>query len=199
MVNPNPSPLTRFQNGQPRPLGAGRKPGQVGLSAQITNEAAKEAAERLGFIREVETVGADGKSKVQLHYEGEDGIVGYMMWLGLHHPASFAAILGRTQTREINAKVERRLGVDADVRYRTVAEVEADLRRVGYSDEKIQFLIEDLRPQNKVSMVNAEPKTPMKTLAGANGGTGPGDYLDEDGTLRNVKDEPTALTEDLRR
>jgi len=64
--------------------------------------------------------------------------------------------------------------------YRTVEEVEADLRAGGYSDEKIAFLIEDLRPQNKVSAVNAEPKTPkMKTLAGANGGAGQGgDYLD---------------------
>ena len=195
MVNPNPSPLTRFQNGQPRPLGAGRKPGQVGLRAQIINEAAKEAAERLGFIREVETVGADGKSKVQLHYEGEDGIVGYMMWLGLHHPASFAAILGRTQTREINAKVERRLGVDADIRYRSFAEVKADLRAAGYSDEKIQYLIEDLRPKSKVGAANpGPPKTPTETSAAAgaaaDGGAVQGDYLDEDGNLRNEKTNP---------
>lgn len=142
MVNPNPSPLTRFQKGQPRPPGAGRKPGQVGLRAQIINEAAVEAAERLGFIREVETVGADGKPKVQLQYEGEDGMVGYMMWLGLHHPASFAAILGRIPPREFNAKIQTTF---QDIPYRTAEEVEAEMKQVGLSDKVIDLVLEDLR------------------------------------------------------
>ena len=50
------------------------------------------------------------------------------------------------------------------------------------------MLVEDLRPQ-KMSVVNAEPKTPTKTLADADGGAG-GDYLDEDGILRNEKTNP---------
>ena len=76
----------------------------------------------------------------------------------------------------------------ADVRYRSFAEVSADLRAAGLTDEKIEMLVEDLRPQ-KMSVVNAEPKTPTKTLADADGGAG-GDYLDEDGILRNEKTNP---------
>ncbi len=43
---------------------------------------------------------------------------------------------------QINAKTER---TDfQDVRYRTFAEVYADLKKVGHSDEKIEWLINDL-------------------------------------------------------
>jgi hypothetical protein len=55
----------------------------VGL---MVSEAAKEAAERLGHLREVEVPAADGKTKIELQ-EGEDGMVGYMMFLGKVPPS----------------------------------------------------------------------------------------------------------------
>ena len=32
--------------------------------------------------------------KIELKYEGEEGLVGYLKWTGLHHPAAFLAQLG---------------------------------------------------------------------------------------------------------
>jgi hypothetical protein len=148
MVNPNPSPSTRFQRGQERAPGSGRRLGQLGPMAQIVgllvSDAAKEAAEQLGFVREVEVVTVEGGTpKTELQYTGEDGMVGYMKWLGLYHPASFAAILGRSQPRELNARVQH--SYQQDVPYRTAEEVEAEMKQVGLNDKVIDLVLEDLR------------------------------------------------------
>ena len=107
---------------------------------------------------------------------GEGGFDGWLEWLGTTNTTGFVALIKSMIPHQVNLRTEK----GEPEKYRTVEEIEADLRAGGYSDEKIAFLIEDLRPQNKVSAVNAEPKTPkMKTLAGANGGAGQGgDYLD---------------------
>jgi len=61
------------------------------------NEALLDAAERLGFIYEVETLDAEGKrGKSELQWNGEGGLTGYLMWLGLYHPTSFAERRGRS-------------------------------------------------------------------------------------------------------
>ncbi|MDR3485269.1 MAG: hypothetical protein P4M05_10195 [Bradyrhizobium sp.] len=69
-------------------------------------------------------------------------MVGYMMWLGLHHPTSFAAILGRIPPREFNAKIQT---TSQDITYRTAEEVEAEMKQVGLNDEVIDLVLQDLR------------------------------------------------------
>ena len=122
-------------------------------------------------------------------WQGEEGRKGYLKHLAVHHPAIYGP--SRLVPHELNARIDtRNLNVNADVRYRSFEEVRADMRAVGYTDEKIEYLIEDLRPKNKVAVVaNAEPKKPMETPAVADAAVGEGDYLDEDGNLRSATGE----------
>jgi hypothetical protein len=93
-----------------------------------------QAAEEVGFVKRIEKFDDEGKS---IGFEpvstSDEGVKGYLKWAAVHQPARFLAML------------TRRPGSETDVRYRTYAQVVADLRKVGYSEEKIQWLIEDLR------------------------------------------------------
>jgi hypothetical protein len=140
----NPNPQNQFLKGQPRPEGSGRKPGQkVGLvMAKLkVAEAANIAAENLGLVRRVETVGADGKTTTELQYDGTGGMVGYLMWLGLYHPATFGAILRGTMPMEVNTRTDQRVKIE----YKSFEQAVMELRASGLTDEKINLLLEDLR------------------------------------------------------
>ena len=49
----NPHPVHKFQKGQPRPPGAGRKPGQPNVLTKDIKTLLREAAEEVGFIQRV--------------------------------------------------------------------------------------------------------------------------------------------------
>ena len=136
----------------------------------------------------VPEVGRDGTPTGRMDWipTGEDGFDGYLKWLGRTKSTAFVALIKSMIPHQLNVRSEK----TTDVRYRSFAEVKADLKAAGYSDEKVQYLIEDLLPHNKVSVVNAKPETPVKALAGADGGAGQGDYIDEDGILRNEQTNP---------
>ena len=80
---------------------------------------------------------------------GEGGFDGWLEWLGTTNTTGFVALIKSMIPHQVNLRTEK----GEPEKYRTVEEIEADLRAGGYSDEKIAFLIEDLRPQNKVSAV----------------------------------------------
>ena len=134
-----------FKKGDPRPAGAGRQPGQPNYVTKNLRDLILQAAEEVGFVKRIEKFDAEGKS---IGFEpvptGDEGMKGYLKWAAVHQPARFLAMLTRILPMQINAKTER-TGLNPDVRYRSFEEVEADLRAVGYSDEKIAWFIEDLR------------------------------------------------------
>jgi hypothetical protein len=183
-----PGPGKPFKKGDPRPAGAGRQPGQPNYVTKNLRDLILQAAEEVGFVKRIEKFDAENKSiGFELVSTGDEGMKGYLKWAAVHQPARFLAMLTRILPMQINAKTER-TEKTPEVRYRTFAEVERDLKAVGYSDEKIQMLVEDLRPKKVSAVVDAGPagpKTPTETPAGADGGAG-GDYLDEDGKLKKL-------------
>jgi hypothetical protein len=182
----NPNPSNPFPKG--KKSNAGRKPGVPNKFTAELKEAFLQAASNAGFVMEVPRLDAEGKEIGRELIAGEGGLVGYLTWAAINRSNAFMAQLGRFIPAELNARFDRRsLNVNADVRYRTVEEIDADLRAVGYSDEKIASLIEDLRPQSLSVINGVEPEKPA-----AKPETGGGDYLDEDGVLRNAKGEPVA-------
>ena len=117
-----------------------------------------QAADEVGFVKRIEKFDAENKS---IGFEpvstGDEGVKGYLKWAAVHQPARFLAMLTRILPMQINAKTER--PGFPDVRYRTFAEVKADLKAAGYSDEKIEWLVADLKgakPVNAASSVQTE-------------------------------------------
>ncbi len=148
-----PGPGKPFKAGDQRPAGAGRQLGQPNYVTKNLRDLILQAAEEVGFVKRIEKFDAEGKS---IGFEpvstGEEGMKGYLKWAAVHQPARFLAMLTRILPMQINAKTESP-GSWTDVRYRTSAEVKADLKAAGYSDERIEWLVADLR--NKVQPVNA--------------------------------------------
>ncbi len=149
-----PGPGNPFKKGDPRPAGAGRQPGQPNYVTKNLRDLILQAAEEVGFVKRIEKFDAEGKS---IGFEpvstGDEGMKGYLKWAAVHQPARFLAMLTRILPMQINAKTERP-GLQADVRYRSFDEVRAELKAAGYTDEKIETLVEDLLPR-KVQSVNA--------------------------------------------
>ncbi len=181
-----PGPGKPFKAGDPRPAGAGRQPGRPNYVTKNLRDLILQAAEEVGFVKRIEKFDAENKSiGFELVPTGDDGVKGYLKWAAVHQPARFLAMLTRTLPMQINAKTER-TGFPRDVEYRTFAEVAADLRASGFSDEKIEMLVEDLRPKKVIAASAEQPNAPAETPAAAGAAAGQGDYLDEDGNLRNA-------------
>jgi hypothetical protein len=143
MTNPNPNPATRFQSGyDPRRDRAGRKPGSDPFSAERLREAMLQATDNAGFVMEVPTLDNNGKEIGRQMFRGAGGLVGYLTWAAMYRANAFIAQLGRIIPAEVNAKIEKTF---EDVTYRTVEEITIELKAAGYNDEKINFLLEDLR------------------------------------------------------
>ena len=185
----NKANLTSFKPGERR---VGRQVGTPNRLPELMLGLFEAAAE-LGYMRQALVVDKDGNPEVgsdgvptgRMAWtpSGEEGFKGYLKWLGINNSTAFVALIKSMIPHQVNLRTEK----IPDIRYRTFAEVKADLKAVGYSDEKIEMLVEDLRPK-KVIAVNAESKTPAetptKTPAAAGG---QGDYLDEDGILRDAE------------
>jgi hypothetical protein len=105
-MNIGKSNATSFKKGHARIPGAGRKPGTPNRTTQQLKDAILEAADRLGYIREEPKLDDKGKptGEIELVHDGKDATVGYLMWLGKHNPASFAALLARVLPIQLNQK-----------------------------------------------------------------------------------------------
>ena len=151
------------------------------------------AAESRGYLRQGLVTDKDGNPEVDANgtptgrmdwvATGEDGFDGYLKWLGKTNSTAFVALIKSMVPHQVNVRTEKA----EPEKYRTVEEVEADLRAGGYSDEKIAYLLSDLRPKKTVSdvgggAVNGGPEA-MPPSAALKQDVG-GDYIDEDGVLR---------------
>ena len=105
--NPNPTP--RFQKGDKKPEGSGRKAGQINQITRDIKTIIRRAAEEVGFIRRVPVLDAEGKPTDQMETRyGEGGELGYMKWLAENYPGHYAALYGRLIPFDVNAKVEEK-------------------------------------------------------------------------------------------
>ena len=131
-----------FQKGQPRPPGAGRKPGSVNKTTRLIKDAMLIAAEQLGepFYQEYWEVLKDENGRVikdrhgqpkrrrrtRLVYKGIDGLVGYFRWVALHHAPSFVSGLNN-KVMPMQIKITH-----TETRtFRTVKEIREEIIRRG--------------------------------------------------------------------
>lgn len=91
----------------------GRQPGTPNKTTQILKDALLNAASELGFPEEVTLLDDDGKPTgvIKLRKTGVDGMTGYLEWLGLNQPRTFAALLGRVPPTQLNIKTTSSLKV----------------------------------------------------------------------------------------
>ena len=100
-------------------------------------------------------------------------LTGYLEWLGLANTTGFVALIKSMIPHQVNLRTER---VEPE-KYRTVEDIAAELRAGGYTDEKIAFLLSDLRPKNQVidiegGAVNGGPKVEQPAAAPKQGDVG---------------------------
>jgi hypothetical protein len=110
------------------------------------------AAIRLGFLQEVEvkSIDLEGKetTKTKLEFTGKDGREGYLMWLGMNVPTSFANLMGRQMPTEMNVKSEHRVEV---VHYPTLEEARNALRERGIDPLIVEQAMQPKFLQHKAS------------------------------------------------
>ena len=120
MPNENP-PVNAFKKGHKK-LG-GRPPGRRNVLTNDLKEALLEAATRVGFVREVDILDANGKptGKKKPEWDGDGGLAGYLEWAAVFQPGHFIRQLGKVMPIQINAvsKIETK----PVVRYETLEEM----------------------------------------------------------------------------
>jgi hypothetical protein len=81
MTNPDPHPATRFQKGHKKV--GGRQPGRRNNLTTDLKEALIEAATRVGFVREVPVLDADGNptGRMKPEWDGDGRLAGYLVAL----------------------------------------------------------------------------------------------------------------------
>ena len=117
--------LIPVQKGEHR----GRKPGTPNKVSKLLKDAVLLAAEEVGYI----TYKHDKKGKLVLSATGVDGLVGYLKYLAINEPRSFAILLGRVLPMQVAV---RDTGTSPDVVYKTVEEVRAEMREKGIPIDK---------------------------------------------------------------
>ena len=102
MPNENP-PVNAFKKGHKK-LG-GRPPGRRNVLTNDLKEALLEAATRVGFVREVDILDANGKptGKKKPEWDGDGGLAGYLEWAAVFQPGHFIPQLGKVMPIQINA------------------------------------------------------------------------------------------------
>ena len=148
-MNIGKSNATSFKKGHVRIPGAGRKPGTPNRTTQQLKDAILEAADRLGYIREEPKLDDKGKptGEIELVHDGQDATVGYLMWLGKHNPASFAALLARVLPIQLNQKQKQEQEQKVTVRYETVEERRQAMIAKGWSPAAVAALEEAMDPK----------------------------------------------------
>ena len=148
-MNIGKSNATSFKKGHARVPGAGRQPGTPNRTTQQLKDAILEAADRLGYIREEPKLDDKGKptGEIELVHDGKDATVGYLMWLGKHNPASFAALLARVLPIQLNQKQKQEQEQKVAVRYETVEERRQAMIAKGWSPEVLDAMEAAMEPK----------------------------------------------------
>ena len=139
----NRANLTPFKPGERR---VGRAKGTPNRISNIPNRLPEfmqrlfKAAESLGYLRQGLVTDKDGNPEVDANgtptgrmdwvATGEDGFDGYLKWLGKTNSTAFVDLIKSMVPHQVNVRTEKA----EPEKYRTVEEVEADLRAGGYSD-----------------------------------------------------------------
>jgi hypothetical protein len=111
MANPNPSPGNQFQKGHPKIGNAGRKPGPNPFQ-KLLHDAVLEAAEQVGEVKVVEKTDKNGRvCRTTYEWNGKDALVGYLRFLAVYHPPTFAGLLGRVMPLHANVKTDTQVKV----------------------------------------------------------------------------------------
>lgn len=84
----------RFKKGDPRPAGAGRRPGQANRTTTVLKLAILNSAADVGFP----------KQKGRHWKPGPGGLEGYLRWLAMYEPKSFSMLLGRVLPLQITGE-----------------------------------------------------------------------------------------------
>ena len=134
----NKANLTSFKPGERR---VGRQAGTPNRLPEFMQRLFG-AAEKLGYMRWGLAVDKDGNPEVGPDCKptgrmewiptGEDGFDGWLRWLGRTNSTAFVALIKSMIPHQPNVRTEKH----ADVRYRSFAEVSADLRAAGLTDER---------------------------------------------------------------
>ena len=116
-------------------------------TTQILKDALLDAASELGFPEEVTLLDDDGRPTgvIRLKKTGLDGMQGYLEWLGLNQPRSFAALLGRVLPTQLNIKTTSSLKVI----YKTVAETRQALEERGINDLMVAEILKLEAPKKR--------------------------------------------------
>ena len=162
MPNENP-PVNAFKKGHKK-LG-GRPPGRRNVLTNDLKEALLEAATRVGFVREVDILDANGKptGKKKPEWDGDGGLAGYLEWAAVFQPGHFIRQLGKVMPIQINAvsKIETK----PVVHYETLEECRAAMIAKGWAPSAVAALEEamqpkflrDMREENDKAMIAAAP------------------------------------------
>ena len=102
MPNEKP-PVNAFKKGHKKV--GGRPPGRRNILTNDLKEALLEAATRVGFVREVDVLDADGKptGRKVPEWDGDGGLAGYLEWAAVYQPGHFIPQLGKVMPIQINA------------------------------------------------------------------------------------------------
>jgi len=131
-------------DGRKRP---GRPPGSPNKTTQILKDALLGAASELGFLEEITLLDDDGQPTgiIKLKKTGVDGMQGYLEWLGVNHPRTFAAMLARVLPTQLNIKTASSLKVT----YKTVEETRQALRDYGIEPQMVTEIFKLEAPKKK--------------------------------------------------
>jgi len=149
MANPHPS--NGFKKGRKKPANSGRKAGTLNHNTQDLKDALLNAADALGYPKEVVVLDKQGKptGEIKLKKTGKGGTQGFLEWLGLNRPVAFASLLGRVFPYQVNVKTDTKVTVN----YGTIEEKRAALIERGIDPEALEramqpkFLIEHQKEQ----------------------------------------------------
>ena len=140
MPNENP-PVNAFKKGHKKV--GGRKPGARNNLTTDLKDALLEAATRVGFVREVDVLDANGKptDRKKPEWDGDGGLAGYLEWAAVFQPGHFIPQLGKVMPIQINAVA--RTETKTVVRYETVEEQIAK----GWAPATLAALEEAMEPK----------------------------------------------------
>jgi hypothetical protein len=171
MPNEKP-PVNAFKKGHKKV--GGRPPGRRNILTNDLKEALLEAATRVGFVREVDVLDADGKptGRKVPEWDGDGGLAGYLEWAAVYQPGHFIPQLGKVMPIQINAVA--RTEMKTVVRYETVEERRQAMIAKGWSPAVLEameaamepkFIQEQRRKQKKLralppAVAMPEPRAP---------------------------------------
>jgi hypothetical protein len=144
MPNENP-PVNAFKKGHKKV--GGRPPGRRNILTNDLKEALLEAATRVGFVREVDVLDANGKptGRKKPEWDGDGGLAGYLEWAAVFQPGHFIRQLGKVMPIQINAVA--RTETKTVVRYETVEERRAAMIAKGWAPATLAALEEAMEPK----------------------------------------------------